>query len=75
MEKMFNIRFGKIRFGFWRVSFFKCENFGMDLLTPCALRLDIVYCLSTCVEISIRTRIPGIGNETGRLVKVDLCRK
>ena len=29
---MFNIRFGKVRFGFWRVRFFKVlplENFGM----------------------------------------------
>ena len=39
MGKMFNIRFGIIRFGFWRVTFFlsiffffflPLENFGMD---------------------------------------------
>ena len=88
MGKMFNIRVGKIRFGIWRVTFLRIfilplENFGMHLrflcrgrFTTCALRWDRVYCLSICVEISRSTRVPVIGNETGRLVKfVDLCRK
>ena len=62
--KLFNIRFGKIRFGIWRVSFLQSffslplENFGMDLRFLCSGRLwrwDRVYCLSTCVEISRST--------------------
>ena len=40
------------------------------------VRIEMVYGLSICVEISRKTRVPLIGNETGRLVKfVDLCRK
>ena len=52
MGKIFDIRFGKIRFGIWRVTFLKSfflylplENFGMGLrflcsgrFTTCALR-------------------------------------
>ena len=40
MGKMLNIRFGKIRFGFWRVTFLKIfflllplEDFGMDAVS------------------------------------------
>ena len=83
MGKIFNIRFGKIRFGIWRVTVLKSfilflprENFWMDLrflcsgrFTTCALRRDRVYCLSICVEISRSTRVPVRGNKTGRLVK------
>ena len=90
MGKIFNIRFGKIRLGFWRITFLKSfyvlflplENFGMDLpflcggrFITCALRLDRVYCLSTCVEISRSTRVPVIGNETVRFVDFSqICR-
>ena len=63
--------------------FLPLENFGLDLrflcsgrFSTCAMRWHGVYCLSKCVEISRRTRVPVIGNETGRLVQfVDLCRK
>ena len=43
MGKMFNIRFGKIRFSFWRVTFYEkfffyflflpLEDFGMDAVS------------------------------------------
>ena len=78
MGKRFNIRFGKIRLGIWRVVFLKVFFLFLcsGQFTTCALRWDTVYCLSTCVDITRSTRVPVTGNETGRLVKFeDLCRK
>ena len=62
MGEMFNIRFGKIRFGIWRVTFLKSfflylplENFVMDLrflcsgrFTTCALGIDSLLSFNTC---------------------------
>ena len=86
MGKMFNIRFGKTRFGFWRGIFFKsfififttCNLWEWPALlvqwtiTTCALTWDRIYRLSTCVEISRSNRVPVIGNETGRLVNLEI---
>ena len=79
MGKMFNIRFGKIRFEFWRVTFLK-SLFWDGLAVQWKIyhvRIEMRQSLlSFCVEISRSARVPVIGNEIGRLVKiVDLCRK